>query len=144
MEPGAEIIREGDEGRGLYVVLAGQLEVSARDPVSDRPVHLARLTTGEIFGEMSLIANQPTSATVRSLTRCTLLFLARVYVDRLSAAFPEVRAYFAEVAERRARDNNLTPGGRLARGADRARRQRHPAAVSARAPLWVASPGHGR
>jgi CRP-like cAMP-binding protein len=110
VEPGTEIIREGDEGRGLYVVLVGQLEVSRRDPVSDTPVHLARLTTGEIFGEMSLIANQPTSATVRSLTRCTLLFLARVYVDRLSAAFPEVRAYFAEVSERRARDNNLTLG----------------------------------
>jgi CRP-like cAMP-binding protein len=104
------IIREGDEGKGLYVVLAGQLEVSARDPLSESPVHLARLATGEIFGEMSLIANQPTSATVRSLTRCTLLFLARVYVDRLSAAFPEVGTYFAQVAERRSRDNTLKLG----------------------------------
>ncbi len=113
VEAGDTIIREGEEGRGLYVVLVGELEVVARDPLADASVPLARLTTGEIFGEMSLITNLPTSATVCALTRCTLLYLARVYVDRLSAAFPEVRDYFAGVAERRARDNDLRLGAAL-------------------------------
>jgi CRP-like cAMP-binding protein len=112
VDPGAEIIRQGDEGRGLFVVLSGELEVFAEDAAAG-PVPLGRLSTGDIFGEMSLIANQPTSATVRAQTRCTLLCLARVYVDRLGAAFPEVRSYFAEVAERRARDNSLRLGPAL-------------------------------
>ena len=38
--------------------------------------------------------------------------------------------YFAEVAQRRARDNNLRLGARLARGAHRARRQRRAVAVA--------------
>jgi CRP-like cAMP-binding protein len=113
VEPGVEIIREGDQGRGLFVVLSGELEVFTRDPATRAQVQLGQLHTGDIFGEMSLLNQLPTSATVRSLNRCNLLFLARVYVDRLSAAFPEVRTYFAEVAARRARDNNLRLGASL-------------------------------
>ena len=30
VDPGAEIIRQGDQGQGLYVVLSGALQVSAR------------------------------------------------------------------------------------------------------------------
>ena len=113
VDAGVDIIREGDEGRGLFVVLSGELEVFARDPSAQTEVHLARLSTGDIFGEMSLMTNQPTSANVRSRTRCALLYLARAYVDRLSAAFPEVRATFAAMTERRARDNDLKLGATL-------------------------------
>ncbi len=113
VNPSVEIIREGDQGRGLFVVLSGELDVFARDPGSGVPVALARLHPGDIFGEMSLLTQLPTSATVRSVTRCNLLFLARVYVERLSAAFPEVATYFAQVAERRARDNGLRLGAAL-------------------------------
>jgi CRP-like cAMP-binding protein len=103
-EPGAELIVQGEPGRGLYVVLSGELEVTARGP--EGPVVLGRLGMGDIFGEMSLLTHQPASASVRALGKCTLLFLARTYVDRLAAAVPEVASYFAQVAERRARDNS--------------------------------------
>jgi CRP-like cAMP-binding protein len=113
VNPSVEIIREGDQGRGLFVVLSGELEVFTADPVSRTAVVLGQLHAGDIFGEMSLLTQLPASATVRSLTRCNLLFLARVYVERLSAAFPEVATYFAQVAERRARDNGLRLGPAL-------------------------------
>jgi CRP-like cAMP-binding protein len=113
VEAGVDVIRQGDEGQGLFVVLTGELEVFAREPAAESAVQLGRLSTGDIFGEMSLINQLPVSATVRSATRCTLLFLARVYVDRLRAAFPEVGTYFAQVAERRARDNGLKLGAAL-------------------------------
>jgi cAMP-dependent protein kinase regulator len=106
VEPGTEVIREGEPGQGLFVVLSGELEVVAQ-AASARPVPLARLTTGDICGEMSLLANQPTSATVRARTRATVLFLAREYVERLTAAIPEIRDYFNRVAVQRAQDNNL-------------------------------------
>jgi CRP-like cAMP-binding protein len=106
VEPGTEVIREGEPGQGLFVVLSGQLEVVAGAGRAEA-VPLARLGTGDICGEMSLLANQPTSATVRALTRATVLFLAREYVERLTAAIPEVRDYFRSVAARRAQDNSL-------------------------------------
>lgn len=111
VEPGTEVIREGEPGQGLFVVLSGQLEVVAQAS-SGHAVPLARLGTGDICGEMSLLANQPTSATVRALTRATVLFLAREYVERLTAAIPEIREYFRSVAARRAQDNNLRLRGR--------------------------------
>jgi CRP-like cAMP-binding protein len=111
VEAGTEVIREGEPGQGLFVVLSGQLEVVAHAS-SGSPVPLARLQTGDICGEMSLLANQPTSATVRALTRATVLFLAREYVERLTAAIPEVRDYFRSVAARRAQDNSLRLRGR--------------------------------
>lgn len=109
LEPGTEVIREGEPGQGLFVVLSGELEVVKHD-TGGEPVSLARLKTGDIFGEMSLITQQPTSATVRATARTTVLFLARTYVERLGAAIPELQAYFEDVAARRARDNTLRLG----------------------------------
>jgi CRP-like cAMP-binding protein len=111
VDPGTEVIREGEPGQGLFVVLTGKLEVVAGAASGD-PVVLARLQTGDICGEMSLLANQLTSATVRAVSRATVLFLAREYVERLTAAIPEVRDYFNAVAAQRAKDNSLRLRGR--------------------------------
>lgn len=107
VEPGLPVIREGEPGPGLFVVLTGTLEVVARAD-SATPVRLGLLVAGDIFGEMSLVSDQPTSATVRATSRSALLFLARTYVERLAAAIPEVRDYFEQVAFARARGNTVT------------------------------------
>jgi CRP-like cAMP-binding protein len=111
VEPGTEVLRQGEAPVGLFVVLSGALEVLARAD-DGAAVPLGKLATGDIFGEMSLLTNQPTSATVRASTHTTLLFLARSYVERLAVAIPEVRAYFESVAVQRARDNTLRLAGR--------------------------------
>jgi CRP-like cAMP-binding protein len=106
---GTDVISQGEPGQGLYVVLSGELEVVTQ-AAAGAPVVLGRLGTGDIFGEMSLLSSQPTSATVRASSKCNLLFLAGTYVERLSAAIPEVKSYFATVATRRAQDNTLRLG----------------------------------
>jgi CRP-like cAMP-binding protein len=113
VDPGTDIIRQGEQGQGLYAVLSGELEVTAvpAGAPGGEAVSLAVLRAGDIFGEMSLIESQPTTATVRATSRCNLLFLARVYVERLSAAIPEIHGYFAGMAARRAQDNTLRLGG---------------------------------
>jgi CRP-like cAMP-binding protein len=110
--PGTEVIREGEPGKGLFVVLSGALEVRAAGALGDAAHPLAQLGTGDIFGEMALLAGSPTTATVRATSRATLLFLARGYFERLAAAVPEVRTYFEGIAARRVRDNTLRVGGR--------------------------------
>jgi CRP-like cAMP-binding protein len=106
VEAGTELISEGERGKGLFLVLAGEVEVVAH---ADTPeaVSLARLKPGDIFGEMSLVTDQPTSATVSATLRSTVLFLKREYVERLAEAIPQVQAYFEQVALNRARDNTL-------------------------------------
>ncbi|HVR62235.1 MAG TPA: cyclic nucleotide-binding domain-containing protein, partial [Polyangia bacterium] len=98
--PGTEIIREGEAGLGLYVVLAGEVEVSKQAPTGG-VVSLARLRAGDVFGEMSLINQQPTNASVRAARQSTILFLAREYFQRLIEALPEMRAYFQTLSAQR-------------------------------------------
>jgi CRP-like cAMP-binding protein len=106
VEAGAELIRQGERGRGLFLVLGGEVEVVAKTDTAEA-VSLARLKPGDLFGEMSLVTDQPTSATVRATMRTAVLFLAREYVERLAEAIPQVQAYFEKVALNRARDNTL-------------------------------------
>jgi CRP-like cAMP-binding protein len=106
MDTGVDIIREGERGQGLFLVLSGEVDV-IRDAAGAAPVSLARLRAGDVFGEMALVTDQPTTATVRAAVPTTVLFLAREYVERLAKAVPEVEAYFEKLALDRARDNTL-------------------------------------
>ncbi len=107
--PGTHVINEGEEGRGLFVVLSGDLDVSRR--ASDRTtVPLGGLRTGDVFGEMSLLRNVRTSATVVAQRPATVLFLAREYVGKIVEAMPEIRSYLEALAEEREIDNQLMLG----------------------------------
>jgi serine/threonine protein phosphatase PrpC len=65
------IVREGEQGEQLYIVLSGQVEVMR----AGAPV--ARLAPGEHFGEMALIRNQPRSASARALGETQLMVIHR-------------------------------------------------------------------
>jgi CRP-like cAMP-binding protein len=101
VEAGTDLIVEGDEGRGLYVVLSGEINVLRGESPFETPV--ARLRPGDCFGEISLIRCQPATATVRAAGHAVVLFLAREYFDRLVAAVPEMRAFFEQLTEDRLR-----------------------------------------
>ncbi|MGE0867778.1 MAG: cyclic nucleotide-binding domain-containing protein [Kofleriaceae bacterium] len=106
---GTVVIHEGEPGRGLFVVLSGELDVSRR--ASDgTTVPLGGLRTGDVFGEMSLLRNAHTTATVVAQRPATVLFLAREYVDRVVAAVPEIKSYLEALAEDREIDNQLVLG----------------------------------
>jgi len=96
VDPGTTLIREGQVGQGLFVILLGEVEVTKQDPEGERP--LARLGPGDLFGEMSLLTDAPTTATVRALSPTTILFLGRPYFHRLVSAIPALRAYFEDLA----------------------------------------------
>jgi len=107
--PGTVVIREGEQGRGLFVVLSGELDVSRRG-ADGRSVPLGGLRTGDVFGEMAVLRNAATTATVVCVRQATVLFLAREYVARIVAAVPEIKSYLEALAEDREIDNQLVMG----------------------------------
>lgn len=67
-----EIISAGDDGDSAYLIVSGAVEVVVGE--GDKARTVATLKAGEIFGEMSLLAPGPRSATVRAVedTECTV------------------------------------------------------------------------
>jgi CRP-like cAMP-binding protein len=107
--PGTVVINENEEGRGLFVVLSGELDVSRR-AADGQTVPLSTLKTGDVFGEMALVRNARTTATVVAQRPATVLFLAREYISKIVAAVPEIRSYLEALAEEREIDNQLVLG----------------------------------
>jgi CRP-like cAMP-binding protein len=100
VEAGTVVIREGDVGQGLFVILLGEVEVVKKAAGGSEKL-VARLGAGEVFGEMSLIGERPTNSSVRALTHLTILFLGRDYFRRLVDALPALRQYFEELSKQR-------------------------------------------
>jgi CRP-like cAMP-binding protein len=88
--PGDLVFREKEPGRSMYVVHEGHLLV-VKEGQSGRAVRMSRLGPGDFFGEMSLIAMQPRSCTVRVEAPAVLYELtARSLYDYYKA---DVHAY---------------------------------------------------
>ena len=62
-DAGATVVAEGEPGRSMYIVHAGELVVSKLGE-SGRAVRMRGLGPGDFFGEMTLIEMQNRSATV--------------------------------------------------------------------------------
>ncbi len=79
---GSFVVREGEAGDRLYVVLSGRLEVR-RDYAPGRSEPVAEMGEGEVFGEIALLQGGVRTRSVRSLEKSTLLGLDKVDFDRL-------------------------------------------------------------
>lgn len=85
--PAGEILmREGDAGDGLYVILQGELEVTRRE--GGREIVLGMRAAGEVVGEKSLLEGSPRSATIHAHTDASLLRIGPDAFRHLLAASP--------------------------------------------------------
>ncbi len=73
---GDAIVEQGKKSNFLAIVLTGRARVVATD-TRGREVILATMNPGDYVGEMSLIDNQPHSATVRAEVQTDVLILGR-------------------------------------------------------------------
>ena len=78
----AEIIREGDAGDVLFILVEGSCEVT------NRGVRIALLDPGCSFGELSLVDRQPRSATVKTLSPCRVLMIRADDFEHLTLSGP--------------------------------------------------------
>lgn len=72
-EPGQVIVAEGQMGVGLYCIESGAVKVSRHG--SENEVALREMGPGETFGELSLLDDQPRSATVTATKPTTVVLL---------------------------------------------------------------------
>ncbi len=133
--PDQVMIEEGHKGPGLFLLLGGTASVAKRQNRPDsqggpngrssapRPahresregqregpeggdrIHLATLRGGDLCGEMSMLNDAPTNATVTTDTDLEALFLSREEFKNVVAEHPELIKYLAGLTDERLRQN---------------------------------------
>ncbi len=84
---GEMLLRQGEPGDSIYIVLSGRLRVVRRTQDATEAV-LAELGAGEIVGEMALIAGEARSADVYAIRDTQVARLSKEAVERLLVRHP--------------------------------------------------------
>jgi hypothetical protein len=83
------IVRSGDEGHEMYLVLRGSADVTTEDGRT-----LARLSRGDVFGEMALLRQAVRVASVVTREDVEVLVIDEGFLRRLRALYPRFAATF--------------------------------------------------
>ncbi|KRB27519.1 MULTISPECIES: Crp/Fnr family transcriptional regulator [unclassified Acidovorax] len=78
---GEALVEQGQKSNALFILLTGRARVMTADS-RGREVILATLAQGDYLGEMSIIDNEPHSATVRAEVQTDVLMLGRAEFAR--------------------------------------------------------------
>ncbi len=101
--PGEVIFHEGDQGRHVYVIKSGTVEVLMKRPDGSQEV-IRRIGPGEPFGEMALLRNAPRSATIRAVTGVQVFKMSPSNFAALYTNLPGLRESFTKIMESRLRE----------------------------------------
>jgi small-conductance mechanosensitive channel/CRP-like cAMP-binding protein len=108
---GEALVRQGDEGGSLFVVLDGEVRVRRLDGGSAR--ELARLGPGSFFGEMSLLTGEPRSASVLALSEVEVVVVEKAAFRTLLHDDGHLARSLSEALEARTREQarGASPAG---------------------------------
>lgn len=98
--PGEVVFRQGDPGNFIYTIINGEVEVIREDPELGETT-IARLGSGEYFGEMALISDAPRMATVRTLTPVDAVSMGRSDFSTLYMYLPALNQSVDNVMKQR-------------------------------------------
>lgn len=89
------LMREGDKGNYLAVVVEGELQ-ALKTSSDDRQVIIGTLKRGWIIGEMAIVDGEPRSATIRATRDSTVVVLSRENLERMKVAHPTMTIILLE------------------------------------------------
>jgi hypothetical protein len=97
--PGKIVIREGDAGDTMYLVVDGEVSVLKAQGGQDNgnEIELDRIRTGDYFGEMALFEDTLRSATIRTEKETRLLVLDKADLKEIVREYPEIALHICTV-----------------------------------------------
>jgi CRP/FNR family cyclic AMP-dependent transcriptional regulator len=102
-DAGTTILRQGSSAVALYLLLDGRVEVSREPEEGGRPVKLAILTPGDVFGEMAVLDDDTRSSSVTALEPARCALLSRWELLQELRRHPELAIELIRVLARRIR-----------------------------------------
>ncbi len=85
---GQHIVRQGEMGNEMYVVITGAADVVLNS--SDHPRHLNTLGRGDVFGEMGLIRHHERTADVIATEDVEVLAVNEHFLTRIKRRYPRI------------------------------------------------------
>ncbi len=104
------VLKKGEPGTQLFILLAGKVGVIAEDGQ-----RLAEMGKGEIFGEMSLLSGEPVSCSIHSLSDTEAALLSIKNFKHVLKKYPVLQLFLLKMLVDRAqamalRSGNITSG----------------------------------
>ena len=95
--PDEFLFNEGSIGTRVFFVIKGQLSVL----IENNTKEIAKINSGDFFGEIALFKNKPRNASVKANTFCYLYYLDKDSFDTLIPKYPSIaKKIEAKVLER--------------------------------------------
>jgi len=82
------LFRQGDDGRALYLVVRGRLQVLSENTGQPEPQLLGEVVPGESVGEVGLLTGEDRSAGIRAIRDSLLIRINRQSFDEMSGKHP--------------------------------------------------------
>jgi CRP-like cAMP-binding protein len=108
---GEIILKKGEPGIKLFIILSGEVEV-----VGDYDVVIAALGKGDVFGEMSLLSGNPVNSTIRVSHAAKIMCMNGNHFRIMVNRFPSIQMYFARLLVDRLAKSNIERTQQLAKG----------------------------
>lgn len=102
---GERIVRQGDTGDTCYLIRSGSVDVILKDAAGGERL-ITTLRPGEFFGEMSLLAGDPRSATVIAREDTSCLVIASQAFQVVFVENPDLAETLSELLARRLSELN--------------------------------------
>jgi len=102
---GQVIFNAGERGGAMYIVQSGQVEIFLNDTDGDR-ITLGFVSPGDLFGEFSLLDNEPRSASAQAVDNTTLVVVDQNDLSLLVQSHPAAALDMMAMLTRRIRESN--------------------------------------
>lgn len=96
LQSGTTLLREGEYGRDLYLLLDGSISLYATE-ADGKEFAVTLLTRGEHLGEYGMLTGQPYLTTARTQTPSLILHVPEQVMHRCMELVPQVQHYFDQL-----------------------------------------------
>lgn len=97
---GLALVSQGEPGASMFVVVEGCLDVQVQRPEAARPIRVNQVMAGQIFGEMSLLTQEPRSASVIAATDVVAYEITQAIFETLLFARPALAEQVSDIVAR--------------------------------------------
>lgn len=111
VKKGKILLRKGDRGDNLFIILDGKVEI-----IGDYGVSITNLSRGEIFGEMSLLTGNPVSTKVKAVEDTRVMCMPGNYFRMILNRFSPLQMYFTRLLARRLAQSNIERSKQISSG----------------------------